>query len=522
MIGNNLVRAISAVALLALISRCMGIVREAVIAKTFGVGPEVDAFFVAFRIPDTLYNSLVAIVIGACLTPVYMRRLEKDSVSGAYNLARETLFVTVVILLTFTVGSAIFAKPLVTLMAPGLSAESVNLAARMTVLLSPLFVLGGVIGLGRTILNAHGAHTLPAALPLIFNVVMISVVLVFGRHYGVGAMAAAVLAAAVIQFLFLIFSLWRRGFPFLPRIPRLRSPDIREVGHLALPIVLGLVVGNIMAVVEVWLASNLGTGSISAIGYAQRLFSVPDQLCAAIVSMVVFPILAADHARDDFKQLGARFTTGMRYTILLAFPIALAFIACKVEIIRLILGGGAFDTSDVTLTANVLGAFSVGLPALCVWHVVTFMFYTLRRSYVLVAIAAATIPLNIVLDLLFIPHYGVAGIALGGATTRWFMAAAAFVIVRRYVPVPDFAGIGGVTMKAVGASAASLVAVLLARRLFGDESVLQMNLVGVSSIGMALGSLVLLIYVGVLVALKTSELMAIWASMRTRLLRQGG
>lgn len=416
------------VALLTVVSRCLGLVREALVAGTYGTSSETDAFFVAFRIPDMLFNSLTAFLVSTCFIPIFTECLQRSTFESRRFLASAAkLLILLLSLVTFALY--LWAENIVWALAPGLPSEAARLAVFLARLMMPILILGGLIGLGKSVLTTEQRFALPAFLPVAYNIVIILSIIVMTRSFGITAVAIGVLLSAVLQTILVL-----PAFAHSDCLRSLQSPvdykQLRRMVTLAGPVAVGLLIGQLMTFVEIFLASR-DAGAVSYLGYAFRLFTVPEQIYTVVVSTVLFPLFSGAVAAKRLPALVNTLSRGIVHTMVLVAPISVLLVACSADIVRVLLARGHFDEAAVERTAAALSAYSLGLVAVCVRSLVSFVLFALQRTKRLMVWSVAMVLFNLLLDVALFRTYGYVGLAAGAAITMWVHAVVLTASLRR-------------------------------------------------------------------------------------------
>jgi putative peptidoglycan lipid II flippase len=427
---NHFLRAAIIVTALTLSSRVLGLIREAMIAGYFGANTNTDAFFVAFRVPDVLFNSLMSFLVATSFIPVFSERRANGGVDKGSVLSGIVFNWMLLILVPVSCLLAIFAPHLVRWLAPGLHSETLARAALMTRVMAPIIVFGGISGLGKSILNSLHHFVVPAMAPIAFNVAIILAIVAFGHRWGVTTLAMGVLAGAALQSLWIFPQLNSAGIRYALRFDGDRE-GVRRVATLCGPVVLALLIGQIMPFVEIYLASQLSEGAISYLGYANRIYVLPEQLFTIVISTVLFPAMAADIASRNLDALKEKLSRAFNLTVFIILPVSCLMVALSQPILSLTLKRGAFGQVDADHAASVLAAYSIALLAVCVRSLVTFGFFALQKPQVLLRWTAFMLPVNVLLDLILIPHFSYVGVALGCSITTVLHATVLSVLLRR-------------------------------------------------------------------------------------------
>ena len=469
----SLFKSASLVSLLTLLSRITGLVRELLMAATFGASALTDAFNVAFRIPNLLRRLFAEGAFSQAFVPVLAGVRETEGEDATRQLV--TQIATVLAwALTFTCVLGVAGAPvLVWAMASGLkqSPDGFEAAVFMTRWMFPYIAFMSFVALSAGILNTWRRFAVPAATPVLLNVAMIAAAYWGAPWFGrlglppIYAMAGGVLLGGALQLGVQIPALRRLGM--LPHV-RLRwsslraawnHPGTRRVTTLMLPALLGVSVAQISLLINTQIASHLVTGSVSWLTYADRLMEFPTAMLGVALGVVLLPQLAAARAANDTQRYSNLLDWGLRLVVLLAVPCAVALLTFSRPLVAVLYHYGAFTDADVQQTSQALMGYGAGLLGLIAIKVLAPGFYARQDIRTPVKIAIVVLLLTQGMNLLFVPYLKHAGLALAiglGAMVNalWLLIG----LMRRgaYTPTPGWARFG---LQVVAASA--LLAVFL-------------------------------------------------------------
>ena len=469
----SLLKAASTVSLLTLVSRVTGLVRELLMAAAFGASALTDAFNVAFRIPNLLRRLFAEGAFSQAFVPVLAASKEKNGDEATRQLVSAVATVLVWVLLATCVVGVALAPVLVWMLASGLkqSAQGFEAAVLMTRWMFPYIAFMSLVALSAGVLNTWKRFAVPAATPVLLNVSMIVAAWQGAPWFaGMGiepiyAMAAGVMVGGVLQLAVQIPALARIGV--LPRIglawSALRAAwqdaGVRNIARLMLPALLGVGVAHISILINTQIASWLTPGSVSWLGYADRLMEFPTALLGVAVGVVLMPQLAAAKAADDSQRYSDMLDWGLRLVVLLAVPTSVALLTFATPLVASLYHYGAFKNSDVTQVSLALVGYGVGLIGLVAIKVLAPGFYASQDIRTPVRIAIAVLVITQLLNIALVPLLKHAGLALSiglGALINalWLLVG----LLRRgtYRPQP---GWGVFALQVVAASA--LLAVFL-------------------------------------------------------------
>ena len=396
------------------VSRVLGLLREAIVAGQFGASREYDAYVAAFGIPDTLFLLIVGGAVGSAFIPVFTRLERGGKGEAAWRLASTLINASVVVLSLAGILMALFAPTLVEwVIAPGPNVDKA-LVADLTriLLLSPLFM--GLGGWAQGILNARNSFTLPALAPVFYNLAIIAGALFLAPIWGIYGLAWGVVAGALLHFGLQAPGLWRAGMRYSLRLNP-GDEGAKEVGKLLLPRLIGQAAfqANIIAVRAI--GSFLPIGRISALNYAFILMMLPHGIFALSLATTIFPTMSAQYADGDLEGVRHTLQRAVRVLLFLTLPAAVGLIILRSEIVSAIFELGEFGPSDRALVANALLPFALGLVAYAVVELLTRGFYALHDTATPVAVSVATVLLNVGLCMALIWWFGLGHEALAGS-----------------------------------------------------------------------------------------------------------
>ncbi len=347
---GSLLRSLATVSGMTLLSRILGFVRDFVIARAFGAGMMTDAFFVAFRLPNLLRRLFAEGAFSQAFVPLlaeYKTRRGEAETKRLVDRAATLLFVAV----SLVAALGIIAAPaLIYVSAPGFSADADKFAltVHLTRITFPYIAFMALVALAAGILNTWSRFALPAFTPVMLNVAMIAMALFAAPWFDppVLALAWAVFLGGLLQLVIQLPALKRLGM--LPRLDwSPTDPGVRRILTLMGPAVFGVSVSQISLLINTIFASFLPSGSVSWLYYADRLMEFPAGLLGAALGTILLPSLAKYHADARREEFSALLDWGLRLTLLLTLPAALALAILAVPLLATLFQHGAFAAADV-------------------------------------------------------------------------------------------------------------------------------------------------------------------------------
>jgi putative peptidoglycan lipid II flippase len=512
--GRVLVTASLILTIAALASRLLGWVRLLVIGSQFGASRELDAYFAAFRIPDAIFQLVVAGALSAALIPVFASYRARGEDREAWVLASSVINLVLIALAGLSLLMAIFAPLLVPIVAPGFDAPTTELTIRMTriMLLSPVLIGMGAVVTG--ILNSYQQFTVPAIAPLLYNFAIILAAIFLAPIIGVEGLAVGVAIGSLAHLAVQLPSLARVGQRYDLTIG-LGHPGVRRVAWLMGPRTLGLAAGQLNFIVSTILASGLPEGSLTAYNYAFQLSQIPVGVIGVSIAVALFPTLSQDAALGRIGDIRHQVANAVRVLIFIAAPLTAIMVVLREPLTSVFYQYGLFSQSATDRTASTLLYFAIGLVGHIVVHVLTRAFYAMQDTKTPVAWAVVAVAINIVLMAALVGPMGVEGLALALSIPAVLEVIGLLWSLRRRI---DSIEGGEILRSLLRAGVAALAAALL---MFGGLAVVEATVGGLldNPVGRLIVLLVLAaagsaIYLVVAAALRSPELVQLWSILR--------
>ena len=398
-------------------SRLLGALRAVAIANEHGTSAELDAFWVAIRLPDLVFQVLAGATLASAFIPVYARYLSGRGEDEAWRLASIVLNWVLIATVALSAVVLLAAEWIVPALAPGLGEDLANqnelrdqaIFLTRVMLVSPiLFAVSGMI---TGILNARQHFLLPAFAPMLYNLSIIGGAVFLSGRYGVEGLAIGVIVGSGAHLVIQLPALMAAGFRLVPSL-NLREPGVREVLRLMGPRMIGLAAAQVNLVVLTFFASFEGEAAISALNFAWLLLLFPVGLFGMSLAMAVFPTLAAQAARGDDASVREMVASTLRFAMFLSVPAGVALIFLREPLVRTLLEHGTFDEVSSALVASTLLYFAIGLFAHSAIEVLSRGFYALGDTRTPVTFAVLAMVINLVLAAVLVGPLDVRGLAL--------------------------------------------------------------------------------------------------------------
>jgi putative peptidoglycan lipid II flippase len=428
----NLVKATGTIGGLTLVSRIAGFAREMLMSRIMGASAAADAFFVAFRLPNTFRRLFGEGAFSAGFVPLYAQRLHgENGEAEAKQFSEEVLAVFAPTLVLFTIFFEIIMGPFVFLIS-GYHAEKLELATLLTRITFPYLILISLVSLFSGILNSLTRFTAAAFAPALLNLAMLAALIfvpVGGRTTAI-ALSAAVTLGGVLQLGLLLAACARAGIVLKMRRPRI-TPGVRQFVRVVIPATLGAGVYQISAFIDTFFLARLGTGSLSYFNYADRLNQLPLGVIGAAVGTAILPQVSRHVGAGDPTKAAHVQSQATELAMLLCIPAAIALSVTSGPLIAALFQGGRFTADDAAITAMTLAIIVMGLPAYVLVKVLTPGFYARQDTATPVKTAAVTLIANVGLNFALIPTFKIAGLAAAIAICSWLNCLMLYVILHR-------------------------------------------------------------------------------------------
>jgi putative peptidoglycan lipid II flippase len=422
----SLLKSASTVSLLTLASRITGLLRELLMAATFGASAFTDAFNVAFRIPNLLRRLFAEGAFSQAFVPVLAASRAQQGEASTKQLIDHVATVLAWAVLATSILGVATAPVLVWLMASGLQSSPAGFEAAvlMTRWMFPYIAFMALVALGAGVLNTYKRFAVPAATPVLLNLCMIGAIYAGAPWFAqmglqpIYALCMGVLLGGVLQLSLQFSALYRLGL--MPRIgltwaawrQACHHPGTRHILQLMLPALLGVSVAQVSLLINTQIASHLVTGSVSWLTYADRLMEFPVAMLGVALGVVLMPQLAAAKAAQNHERYSSMIDWGLRWVLLLGLPSAVALLVFATPIAAALYHYGRFSANDVAQTSLALAGYGFGLLGLVGIKILAPAYYAQQDIRTPVKIAIAVLLITQLLNFIFVPWLRHAGLAL--------------------------------------------------------------------------------------------------------------
>ncbi|MBM62871.1 MAG: murein biosynthesis integral membrane protein MurJ [Acidobacteria bacterium] len=420
--STPIARSATVVGVATMTSRLLGLVRDLSLAYYFGASNAMDAFFVAFRIPNLLRDLFAEGVMSAAFVPTFTRRLTTSGRAAAWRLGTQLINSLLLITGTIVILGIVFAEPITRLFAQEFSSVpgKLELTIQLTRVMLPFLTLVALAVACMGMLNSLNRFFVPALSPAMYNVSLIlSAALLAPLMSRVGlepimAIAIGVILGGVGQIAAQYWMLRREGFRYRLSL-NLQDRGLREILGLMGPGTLAGAAMQVNLLVNTILATSQGEGAVSWLTYAFRIMYLPIGIFGVSIATAALPVLSRQAAMDDLPEMRRTIAQGLRLMLVLMVPAAVGLIVLAEPIVQLIFERGSFTREDTQATALALACYAPAVVGYSAVRLAVPGFYALGTSLPPAIISMVTVGLNIVLNLLLVRTFGYPGLALGTA-----------------------------------------------------------------------------------------------------------
>ena len=425
----NLIKSTGTFSFFTIISRLLGYMRDILIAVFLGAGPLADAFFVAFRIPNTFRRLFSEGTFNAAFVPSYSSINNKKK---SENFANNIFSLLILGLLSLVFLIEIFMPIFVFLIAPGFEGDNskMELAITLTRITFPFLLFVSLASFLSAILNSHNKFAAASAAPIILNIFLI-LVLIFGKMLDdqlVYYLSYAVTISGITQFIFLYFFVkknYEPQFKFSFKIDgkiklffKKLLPSIFSSGVTQINILVGTIIASFQA------------SAVSYLYYADRIYQINLAIAGIAIGTVILPQLSKHVQNKKKEKIHLIQNKALELSLFLSIPAAIALLIASEEIISSLFGYGSFDQESVKKSAQALFYFGLGLPAFSLIKIFSTFFFARHETKIPFYISLISVLLNIFISIIFFKEIGFLIIPMATTISSWFNAISLFIILK--------------------------------------------------------------------------------------------
>jgi putative peptidoglycan lipid II flippase len=426
---RQVVSAAAIVAVFTFGAKLAGAAKEVVVAHHFGTSADLDAFILAFLLPSFAI-SVIGGSLNTALIPTYVEVRQREGPEAAQRMLSSTMVISLALLVGAAIVLGLLVPTALPLISPGLEPSKLLLTRHLAYLLMPCLVVAGTTMTWSAVLNAHGRFAPSAAASLALPITTAAALLLFGRTWGIHALAAGMLGGYCGEALLVGLALHRQHLAILPRWSGMTPAVRRVIGQYA-PMVAGMVAMDSNPVVNSLMAAHLGAGSVAALGYGGKLEAFAMGIGAVSIGAAVLPHFSRLSAAEDWPGLQRTIRTYAAVLILASIPVTIAAIWLSEPMIRALFQRGAFTSADTVLVARIQSFYLAALPFRFAAILFLRFMMAVKATRALMWIAMVSSVVNVAGNYLFSRFLGVAGIALATTVVYVISTLLAFAYTRQ-------------------------------------------------------------------------------------------
>lgn len=428
------------VALINMVLAVLAFGKDLIQADFFGTSSSADALTLAFFIPDTIGNNLLAFALGTACVPMFSKLLVAGERQRLQRLFLQVTVYAVLLSLVCCVLLYVFRDAVVHEIGSGMAPEVVALCRHMMVILIPTVVLFQLFMVFSAILQANGSFAPPAWGPVVYNAVCLgAVVFMLVLHKGqeqgavltaIGILIGVAFMVAVVAWAYVQKrkSVWMSGAGVGWDTFR-DHKDLKRVMGAFAPYLLILTCSQVIYTVERHVASELGSGTMSALSYAFRLAQFPNWVFIAALTTVLLPSLSKARGAQDGEQVRVSWQRAVKATLWLTVPLSIGLCLLRVPLVALLFQHGSFDEHSLQTTADILAGYALAIVPIALTQVGLRYYMAVERMRVPTSLALVTLVINVGVDVLWAPRIGPAALGVGAASGAWVGALLMIVLV---------------------------------------------------------------------------------------------
>lgn len=446
--GPSVLRAAWLIAVVTIVSKLIGFIRDVVIANCYGASTVSDAYFYAYQLP-----ALAIILLGGVGGPFHsatvavfskiIPSLKEKANSDVNHLFNTFLTASFIFFSAFAALCFVFSDQIMRFIISGNNVELISLAGMHLKIMSPVLVVGGIVGIYYGILISYREFMLPNVSPILMSVVIIAMITLVKHDNSGMVLAWATTIGAMCQFVYQLPKIKQLGFRLRPNFD-FHSERFKQICELLFPAVLSSTIGQIYIYVDMFFASSLAAGAWTAIGYSNRVFQFPVGILVTAFLVPLFPIFAKLVAQDDFNSIRRYFNKGVGVLFFAAFPIILLIWVLGYDAIKLIFQRGAFDAKATYMVTQALWFLAFSMLPYVFRDSITRVYYSFNDSATPFLTALCSIVLKFFLNWLLVTKLvvgsGIGGITLSTSLVTLFNGTILGILIRKKIKL-DYAGL---------------------------------------------------------------------------------
>lgn len=414
-----------------LLAKVLGLLRDMLLASTFGTGISAAAYEAASRLPITLFDFALGGVVTAAFIPIFNELMVKEGREKAFAFANRYFNLVLIITLIICISGMIFSYPLVSFLAPDASDAVKSLATPLSRIMFPMIIFTGVAYCYVGVLQSFEKYTLPAIMSLVSNFVMVLYFYTLSSKFDVWGLSVALVIGWFLQAAIQAPAAHKLGFRFRPTL-KLKDGYLLRSIKMALPILVCSWLQPVCNVINTRFASGFeGDSGITMVNYANRLYIIIVGIFSFVATNLLFPRLSRSEAKGDSEGARSFAAASIKILLYLMIPLAAGIFFLAEPLTRIIYMRGKFTAHDAEMTALVLKYLALGIPFMSANEVLTKLFFAKQKVKAPMLASIASIAVNLAIVTVLVKTIGFGGIAISSSITIAVCAILNYVLLSR-------------------------------------------------------------------------------------------
>ena len=513
--SKSIIGAATIVGVLSFASRIVGLVRDRILAGEFGAGEVLDAYYAAFKVPDFMFSLIVVGSLSASFIPLFTKYYtRKISRKKAWEFTNRILHLVGLAIVVVSVALGFGADYVVTLIAPGFSVEQQAFVVELFRIMLGAQVILAISVVFGSVLQSLKRFFIYALSPILYNVGIIIGALFLVPIIGPIGLAWGVVLGAlmhlIVQTIGVVHAGYRYKFSW-----SLRDKDTAELVRLTGPRMLGIAINQVMFVILTIIATTLATGSVTIFQFAYNIQFFPVGIIGVSFAIAAFPTFSETVERKKMKEFVEMFSSTVRNILFLLVPLMILFLVMRAQIVRVVVGAGAFDWEATILTADTLAFFTLTFIPQAFVFLLARAFFALHDTVTPMTAGIVATIAGLISALWLTEHFGVIGLGMGYSIAAIINMVLLWVPLRQRIGSLDGERILQTVFKITIAGMLCMLVMQLLKLVVVNFITLD-TFAGVFLQGFIAGFAGWIVYVAVAALLKTQELFSVIAGLRKK------
>ncbi len=407
------------------------VVKELLVARQFGTGDDLDAFLIAFLLPSYAINVVVG-SLNSALIPTYIQVREYEGRDAAQQLLSNIMFWSIALLTVISAIMVLTSSITLPILGSGFGVEKLTLTRSLFFILMPVLIISGLSSTWTAVLNAGERFALAAFAPVMPPIVMVAVLLLAGKFWGIHALASGMVGGFILQGVLLAWGLKKQRISLVPR-RHVFDRAAKQVLSRYAPLVAGTFLMGGTDLVNQSMAAALGPGSVAALNYGNKVINLILSIGTMALGSAVLPYFSKMIAAGDWEELIHTLKTYSRLILVVVIPLTFLVIVFSKPIVQVIFERGAFTGSDTLLVSRIQAMYALQIPFYILGVMAVRLIFAAGKNSFLIIIYFICLVANIFLNLLFTKLMGVAGIALSTSCVYLLSLIQYFIVIRYFI-----------------------------------------------------------------------------------------